>query len=144
MERLTRSFPRLIAMLLVITLMVATAPFAEAKTLSPEKVHMRIAKQGLGNWVGVELSNGTAVVGRITNIDQDSFGLQLHNDPEVTPVLYSDVVDMHTGLSRGAFTGIMIAGFGGVVAMAVVGFSMVRKNSQAALPSLPAQPGFPY
>jgi hypothetical protein len=144
MERLTRSSTRLIAKLLVFTLILATAPLAEAKPLTAESVHTRIVKRGLGNWVGVELSNGTAIVGRITNIDQESFGLQLHNDPEVTPVLYSDVVEMHTGLSRGAFTGIMIAGVGGVVAMAVVGFSMVHKNSQAALPTQPAQPGFPY
>jgi len=131
-------------MLLVCVLLVVTAPKAEAKPLTAESVHTRIVKRGLGNWVGVELSNGTAIVGRITNIDQESFGLQLHNDPEVTPVLYSDVVDIHTGPSRGAFIGITVAGFAGVAAMAAVGFSMVHKNSQAALPTQPAQPVFPY
>jgi large exoprotein involved in heme utilization and adhesion len=144
MERLTRKASRLIAMLLVCALMAVTAPKAEAKPLTLEKVHARIVKQGLGNWVGVELSNGTAIVGRITNIDQDSFGLQLYNDPEVTPVLYSDVVNLHTGLSRGAFIGITVAGFAGVAVMAAVGFSMVHKNAQAALPTQPAQPVFPY
>jgi hypothetical protein len=131
-------------MLLVFSVGLLSAPFAEAKPLTPDKVHTRILKQGLGNWVGVELSNGTAVVGRIVSIDQESFGLQLHNDPEVTPVLYSDVVGMQTGMSRGAFTALMIAGIGGVAAMAAVGFSMVHKNSQMpTLPNQPAQPVFP-
>jgi len=131
-------------MLVICALIAASAPVAEAKPLTPETVHARILKRGQGNWVGVELSNGTAVVGRIVSIDQGSFGLQLHNDPEVTPVLYSDVVDLHTGISRGAFTAIMIAGIGGVAAMAAVGFSMVHKNSQmATLPNQPTQPVFP-
>ena len=137
MVRPTHTFTRLLAMILVFWVGLLSAPFAEAKQLTPESVHARILKQGVGNWVGVELSNGTAVVGRIVSIDQESFGLQLHNDPGVTPVLYSDVVGMHTGLSRGAFTAIMIAGIGG--------FSLVHKNSQVpTLPNQPTQPVFPY
>jgi hypothetical protein len=132
-------------MLLVCALMAVTAPVAEARPLSAEKVHARIAGRGLGNWVGVELQNGTAFAGRIVSIDQDSFGLQLHNDPEVTPVLYRDVVCLHTGLSRGGFWAVTLAGFAGIAVMAAVGFSMVHKEQQQmpTLPSQPTQPVFP-
>lgn len=144
MHKITRRLSRLIAMLLVCALVGAAAPMAEAKPLSAEKVHTRIASRGLGNWVGVELQNGTAFAGRIVIIDQDSFGLQLHNDPEVTPILYRDVVCLHTGLSRGGFWAVTLAGFGGVAVMTAVGFSMVHKEQQMPpLPSQPTQPVFP-
>lgn len=144
MGRITRSLSRLIAMLLVCALMAATAPVAEARPLSAEKVHTRIASRGLGNWVGVELQNGTAFVGRIVSIDRDSFGLQLHNDPEVTPIRYSNVVCLHTGLSRGGFWAVTLAGIGGAVAMTAVGFSMMHKEQQLpTLPTLPTQSVIP-
>ncbi len=142
MGSITRTFSRTMAMLLVCALIVASAPDAEAKPLTPETVHARILKRGLGNWVGVELQNGTAFVGRIVRVDDQSFDLQLHNDPEVTPVLYSDVVDLHTGISRGAFTAILIAGVGGVAAMAAIGFSEVHNHSQ--MPTMPTQPTQPF
>jgi hypothetical protein len=130
-------------MLLVCALLVVSAPFAEAKPLTPETVHTRILKRGLGNWVGVGLLNGTAITGRIVSVDDQSFGLQLHNDPEITTVPYSDVVDLQTGISKGGFWAITAAGIGGVVVMAVVGFNAVHKNAQMpALPTPPTQPIF--
>jgi hypothetical protein len=131
-------------MLLVCALTVASAPVAEAKPLTPGTVHARILKRGLGNWVGVDLLNGTAVVGRIVSLDDQSFGLQLHNDPEVTTILYGDVVDLHTGISKGGFWAITAAGIGGMIVVAVVGFNAVHKNEQMpTLPGQPTQPVFP-
>ena len=86
MTFVTRTFSRGMAMLLMCALVAASAPFAEAKPLTQEKVHERILKRGIGNWVGVELQNGTAFAGRIVSADDESFGLQLHNDPAITPV----------------------------------------------------------
>ena len=120
MGMITRTLSRGTAMLLVCALVVTSAPAALAKPLTPETVHARILKRGIGNWVGVELLNGTAIVGRIVSVDQESFGMQLHNDPAITPVRYSDVVALHTGISNGAFWGLMIAGFAGVAAMAAI------------------------
>lgn len=136
---------RIMSMLLVCALAAASAPVAQARPLTPETVHTRIAKRGLGNWVGVELNNGTAFAGRIVSVDDESFGLQLHNDPAVTPVLYRDVVDLHTGISHGAFWAIAIAGIGGVVAMAAIGMHELHQNEQQmpTLPAQPAQPVFP-
>jgi hypothetical protein len=144
MRAITRSFSRCMAMLLVCSLLAVSAPFAEAKPLTPQTVHTRILKRGLGNWVGVELLNGTAIVGRIVSVDDQSFGLQLHNDPEITTILYSDVVNLHTGISTGGFWALAAVGIGGMVVMAVVGFNEVHKNAQMpTLPTPPTQPVFP-
>jgi hypothetical protein len=60
------------SMLLVCALVAASAPIASARTITPEKIHARVVKQGMGNWVGVELANGTAFWGRIITIDDQS------------------------------------------------------------------------
>src|SRR5580698_3453254 len=144
MRLITCTFSRCMVMLLVCALLAASAPIAEAKPLTPERVHARILKRGIGNWVGVELQNGTAFVGRIVSADDESFGLQLHNDPAITPVRYADVVELHTGISRGGFWALAIAGITGVAIMAAVGIHEVNQHSQMpTLPSQPAQPGFP-
>ena len=144
MRLVTRSLTRAIAMLLICALVAASAPVASAKSLTPETVHARIVKQGMGNWVGVELANGTAFWGRIVGIHEQSFGLQLHNDPEITPVQYRDVVDLHTGVSHGALFTITAVGIGGVILAAAIGFAEVRKHAQMpTLPSVPTQPVFP-
>jgi hypothetical protein len=129
------------AMLLVCALVAASAPVASARPLTQERIHARVVKQGMGNWVGVELQNGTAFWGRIVSIDEQSVGLQLHNDPAITPVLYSDVVRLHTGITHGAFWAITAAGIGGVVALALVAHHELAK--MPALPTQPAQPLFP-
>jgi hypothetical protein len=128
-------------MLLVCALLASGATFASAKPLTPITVHQPILKQGMGNWVGVELLNGTAFAGRIVSIDDKSFGLQLHNDPEITPVRYSDVVNLHTGISHGAFWGILAAGIGGSVALALVAHHEI--NNMPKLPAEPAQSVLP-
>src|SRR5580698_9815668 len=135
MSSIFRSYSRLMAMLLVCALLAASAPVASAVPLTQVKVHARIVKQGMGNWVGVELQNGTAFWGRIVNIDDQSFGLQLHNDPAITPVLYSDVLRLHTGVPRGAFWGITAAGIGGVIVMAIV-----AHHEMAQMSTLLSQP----
>lgn len=106
------------------------------KPLAAEKVHARLLKRGLGNWVAVELENGIAFSGRIISIDENSFGLQLYGDPEVTPVNYSDVVDLQTGTPPAAFwvfIGVMAAA---AVAMPVVAIHEMNSN-KLQMPNLP-------
>lgn len=136
-----RGFARLMAVVLMGAVLAMTAPVAEAKALTPQQIHARILKRGLGNWVGVELLNGTAIVGRIVSVDEETFGLQLHNDPGVTPIRYADVVKLHTGISNGAFWGITVAGICGVAAMAAIGFHEVHEHQQ--MPTVPTTPLFP-
>jgi hypothetical protein len=116
----------------VLTTNIATAG---TKLLTPEQVHSKLLKRGLGNWVGVEMQDGRAFVGRIISIDDQTFSLQLHNDPQVTAVFYSEVGRLETGPSRGTIWGIVAGGVGGMVALAVVGFHEVHEHDQ--LPALP-------
>jgi hypothetical protein len=141
MNFVTRTFSRCMATLLVCALVTASVPAYAGKALTPETVHARILKRGIGNWVGVELQNGTAIVGRIVSADDESFGLQLHNDPAVTPVSYRDVVGLHTGISNGAFVSLMVVGIAGVATAAAIGFYEVHKHSQ--MPTLPGEPAGP-
>jgi len=134
----THTFSRCTAMLLVCLLAGPSVSIANAKPLTPITAHQRILKQGMGNWVGVELLNGTAFAGRIVSIDDQSFGLQLHNDPAITPVRYSDVVNLHTGISHGAFWGILAVGIGGSVALA-----LIAHHEMDNMPKQPTQPVIP-
>ncbi len=110
--------------------------------LTPDSVHQRLLKRGLGNWVGVELQNGVAFSGRVISIDEDSFGIQLYGDSEVTPVAYDNVVYLQQGPSMKAFLILTAAGFGGVSAAAIIGFHDIHKR-EAQQPTLTTQPVFP-
>jgi hypothetical protein len=126
----------------VILVSALLAPsMAYAKPLTAETVHARIVKRGIGNWACVQLQTGVAFTGRIVRIDDQSFGMQLHNDPAITPVLYSDVVDLRTGLSRGAFWAIAGAGIGGMVAMGLIAHHEFEAN-KPQFPNVPSQPAF--
>jgi hypothetical protein len=142
MKTWMRTSMRCISVVLVCALLAPSLAVAAPKPLTPEKVHARILKRGLGNWVGVELQNGVAFGGMIISIDDQSFGLQLHNDPQVTQVLYSDVADLNTVPTRG--TGWAIAGIaaGGFVAMGLIAHHAFEAN-KAQMPTLPTQPVFP-
>jgi hypothetical protein len=140
MNSLSRTLSKCVGMLLVCALVMPTAAFAAPRGLTPEKVHARILKRGLGNWVGVEVGSGAAFVGRIVNIDDESFGLQLHNDPQITQVPYNDVIELQTGAPNGAFWGILIAGVGGMVALGLIAHH--EMSQMPKLPTLPNQP--PY
>jgi small nuclear ribonucleoprotein (snRNP)-like protein len=112
------------------------------KPLTPEAVHARLLKRGLGNWVAVGLENGIEFSGRLISIDDNSFGLQLYGDPEVTPVAYSDVVYLQTGTPTAAFwvfTGVMVAA--SVVGPVVAIHEM--NNNKLKMPAMPTQPVTP-
>jgi hypothetical protein len=140
MKSLSRTLTRCIGMLLVCALLLPS--LASAKPLTPETVHARLLKRGVGYWVGVQLQNGVEFSGRLVSIDEQSFGLQLYNDPEITPVFYSDVVDLRMGITRKGFWIITAAGFAAVATMAAVSIHEMNKN-KLQLPTQPTQPVFP-
>jgi hypothetical protein len=113
---------------------------AMAKPLKPEVVHERIAKAGLGNWAVVQVASGAQFGGRIVSIDAESFGMQLHNDPTITPVYYSDVVYLHTGITRAGFWTFTAIGAAGAVVFALVAHHDFEnfKNNEPTLPPVPA------
>ena len=115
--------------------------YLQRRPVTPEDVHARLIKRGLGKWVGVQLLNGVAFCGAIMSIDEDTFGLQLWGDPQVTPVAYKDVVYLQTGLTDGqkAFVILLPIAFAG----AAIGGAIAFHNSEPKLPAQPAQPVFP-
>lgn len=119
---------RLTSLLLVCALLAPAVASAKPKPLDPATVHARIAKRGVGSWICVEEANGVALVGRVANIDEASVGLQLANYPEVTPVLYTDIVGLRMGISRGAMWTILGVGLGMVAVAAAVGIHEVHQN----------------
>lgn len=144
MSLLSRNLLKLTGIMLVFALLAPSAAMASPKPLSAETVHARILKRGVGNVVGVQLQSGVAFAGRVVSVDEQSFGMQLHNDPAITTVAYSDVVQLNTGVSRGVLLAIAGIGVGGVVAAAVIGFHEVNKHSQLpAIPAFQSSPGMP-
>ena len=86
-------------------------------------------------------TNGITLVGKITGIGDQSFGMQLHNYPEITDVRYAEVVRVRgVGLTgKGAF-----ALIGATVGSAVAAGLIMHHEFEANKPTLP-QPvnGFP-
>jgi hypothetical protein len=119
-----------ISLIVVLMLLIPNFASAAPKPLTAEQVHSRLLKRGLGNWVGVEMQDGTAFVGRIVSIDDQTFSMQLHNDPQVTAIFYSQVSCLQTGPSRGTIWGLAVAGFAGVTAMAIWGFHEVNEHDK--------------
>jgi hypothetical protein len=86
MNKLSRTLPRCVAMLLVCALLAPSMAYAAVKPLTPEQVHARVVKLSLGSWVGVRLQNGTAFSGKIVSDDSQDFLLQQYGSAEPTKV----------------------------------------------------------
>jgi len=141
MEPTIRTYSKCICLLLACALLAQSAAFAAPRPLTPEAARARIVKRGIGNWAGVQVRSGAAFAGIIVSIDDYSFGMQLHNDPAITPVLYSDVVYLQTGLTNGQQAWFIAApiAFAGVS----LGIVFAMRKSPPELPTRPTQPVFP-
>jgi len=141
MNSASRTFSRCVGLLLSCALMVPSIAMAAPKPLTPAAAHARILKRGIGNWVGVQIDTGAAFAGRIVSIDDESFGLQLHNDPAITPVLYRDVVYLQTGLTNGQKALIIVLPI--AFAGASIGAMVAMHNNAPKMPTSPTSPVFP-
>jgi hypothetical protein len=112
---------------------------AIAKPLSADQARDKIVRRGVGTWVCVEESNGLLLIGRIASIDQDEFGMQLENYPDVTPVYYRDVTRLRFQLS-GKGIAVLI---GASVAVGVIAAVIMHHEFEAHQPQLPSQPVTP-
>ena len=79
------SLPRATAVALISALLMPAAN-AAPKAVNPEPIHREIVQRGAGKWICVDLKNGTALVGRIASLEEQSFGMQLDNYPDVTTI----------------------------------------------------------
>jgi hypothetical protein len=127
---------RCLGMLLACALMLPAVANAKPKPLDPVTVHDRIAKRGVGSWICVEEANGIALVGRVVSIGDQSVGLQLANYPEITPVLYTDIVRLRTGPSKGA----VIAIVGATVGAGIIGALILHHEYEVNKPQMPTLP----
>jgi hypothetical protein len=130
---------RAIAMLAICALLLPSIASAAPKPLDPGTVHVRIMKRGVNNWIALQENNGVQLFGRIIAINDQSFTLQLHNDPQTTEILYTDVVDLRTGGFTKGQTIFMVAGIGAVVGLGIWGFVHVHNLQNKPLePPMPA------
>jgi hypothetical protein len=98
-------------------------------------------KRGVNNWIALQENNGVQLFGRILAIDDHSFTLQLHNDPQTTEILYSDVEYLQTGWTAGQKV-FLIGGLAAVAGGAIYGFVHIHNLENKPLPT-PTPPPFP-
>jgi hypothetical protein len=127
-------------MLLVCVLVSPAIANARPKPPDPVAMHDRIARRGVGSWICVEEANGIALVGRVVSIGDQSVGLQLANYPEITPVLYTDIVGLRTGPSKGAVFAII----GATVGAGIIGALVLHHEYEVNKPTLPTMPSAPF
>jgi len=141
MPRLTLVLQRSLTPLLISLLTAPTLTNAQPKPLDPGTVHVKIMKRGVNNWIALQENNGVQLFGRILAIDDHSFTLQLHNDPQTTEILYSDVEYLQTGMTV-AQKVILFGGLAAVAGGATYGFVHIHNLDNKPLPT-PTPPPFP-
>jgi hypothetical protein len=132
---------RSLTLLLISLLTTPAVSYAQPKPLDPGTVHVKIIKRGVNNWIALQENNGVQLFGRILAIDDHSFTLQLHNDPQTTEILYSDVVYLQTGMTAGQ-KAILFGGLAAVAGGAIYGFVHIHNLNNKPLPT-PTPPPFP-
>lgn len=137
MTRLKR-LKRSIASLLICLAIMPAIGYAAPKAKNPATIQDKIVKLGVGRWVCVDETNGLTLVGRITGIGDQSFGMQLHNYPEITDVRYADVVRVRNVGVTGKGALIMIGSF---VGAGVAGGLILHHEYEVHKNDVP--PGFP-
>ena len=138
MARLPGTSRKVLSLILAATILTPTLASASPKPLDPGTVHVRLLKRGVGNWIILQESNGVQLAGRIITINEHSFTLQLHNDPQTTEILYTDVVYLRTGIGTSGKV-LLGVGLATVVGSATYGFIHVHNLANQPLkpPTLP-------
>lgn len=133
---------RTMAFLLIPLVTMTPGCYAAPKTDNPLAVHKKILRLGVGHWVWVDEANGLRLVGRITGIANQSFGMQLNNYPAITDVRYADVVRVRgADLTSKKAIALFAATAGVAVALGFLIHLEFRRN-QARLPQ-PSVSGLP-
>lgn len=131
-----RNLRSVVAATLTVLFVLPASAFAEPKPLDPVTVHKRVLKRGEGNWIAVEEVNGVDLFGKIIDIGDQSFRLQLHNDPQTTEIRYAEVAYLRTGFTTGQKI-FLIGGMAGVAGAAIWGFVHVHNLDNKQLSSQP-------
>jgi len=143
MRRLFKKSLKTVALTLICALCAPSIAFARPKQQNPETIHRKIVQRGIGNWVCVEEANGILLTGRVTTIEEQAFGMQLENYPDITMIRYADVVRLRSLSSSGKAMGLWIgASVGSFVVVALVMHHEFEKN-KPTLPQNPTVPAWP-
>jgi len=143
MRRLVQTFLKIVALTLICALSAPSVAFARPKPQNPETIHRKIVQRGIGNWVCVEEANGILLTGRVTTIEEQAFGMQLENYPDITMIRYTDVVRLRNLSSSGKAAAIWTAAsVGAFVVIALVMHHEFEKN-KPTLPTNPTMPAWP-
>jgi hypothetical protein len=133
MQPLVRRFSQAIAASLIAALFTPTIASANPKPLDPGTVHVKILKRGVGNFIAVQEQDGVQLFGRILDIGDHSFTLQLHNDPQTTEIPYTDVAYLRTGFTSGQ-KAILIGGIAAVAGLSIWGFVQLHNLAHQPFP----------
>jgi hypothetical protein len=98
-------------------------------------------KRGVNNWVALQENDGVQLFGRIIAINDHSFTLQLHNDPQTTEILYTDVVYLQTGWTTGQKL-FLIGGLAATAGLATYGIVHIHNLENKPFPP-PTTPPVP-
>ena len=126
---------RTVSRCLAVTLIASLLPIvgsAQPKSVNPETIHRKVVERGTGNWIRVDTKNGTTIVGRITSMGEQSFGIELEKYLEPTVIAYSDVQRVGKAGSKGRKLALSLGiGAAGTVAMALVAQSQMSSMNSS-------------
>jgi hypothetical protein len=136
---IARRFSPAIAALSITAVLTPTLANASPKPLDPGTVHVRVLKRGIGNFIALQQQDGIQLFGRILAIGDQSFTLQLHNDPQTTEVFYTDVAYFRTGFSGGQ-KALLFGGLAATAGFGIWGFVHIHnlENKPLQPPPTPA------
>ena len=129
----------LAALLLIVILLSNTIAYAAPKPLTPAETKLKIEKFGVNHYVRVVEGNGIDLHGRILAVNDQSFQMQLWNQPQPTDIRYDQVTELHNlGWTKGK-TAILVGGLGAVVGLSVYGFVHLHnlQNQPLQTPAFP-------
>jgi hypothetical protein len=133
-----RTLPRLVTAILVSGILSCSIAWA-APPLDAASAKSKIQKYGINHYLCVQESNGIELRGRILAVNDQSFQMQLGNQPQPVEIQYADVTALQNlGWTHGKVV-FLLVGIGAVAGMATYGFVHVHnlENQPLQQPALP-------
>ena len=139
MSRCMRHLSRLVALLLISTIFSSGLAYAAPRPLTAAETKVKIEKLGINHFVRILEGNGIDLHGRILAVNDQSFQMQLWNQPQPTEIQYDQVTEVHNlGWTKGKVA-FLAAGIGAAVGLAVYGYVHVHnlQNQPLQTPAVP-------
>jgi len=129
-----RKLSRLPAIILIGTILSANVAWA-SKPLDAASAKLKIQKLGLDHYVRIYEGNGIQLHGRILAVNDQSFQVQLWNQPQPVDIRYDQVTQLdNLGWSKGKVA-FLVVGIAAVAGFATYGFVHVHDLANKPLPT---------